>query len=201
MGQKDTLGPSGGTRGVGLFGDVVRSRLVCFERPGPEKVVIAGAIEGHHARAGWAAIAEVGIGDHDFRPGIVDDEPDRLGRQLDVDHHRDAAGAHGAEQCLQVFDAVECEDGDAIARSEPRRPEPGRRAIDAGIECGEAELARPVGIEQVDHRDSVVARVVREDVPEIAPEIAPETGAVDHGSMMIFPMTSRSRSRRTPSAV
>ena len=114
-------------------------------------------------------------------------------RELDVDHHRHAARAHRAEQADQVFEAVDRADGHPVAASQPARREPRRHRAAGAVEFAVAQGARPVRIVQIDDRRAVAPGMGGEDAAQIA--------RPRHGSMTIFPITSRSRSRRTPSLV
>ena len=115
------------------------------------------------------------------------------GRELDVDHHRHAARAHRAEQGDEVFEAVDRADRHPVAPPEPARREPCRHRAAGAVERAMAQGPGPVGVVQIDDGRVVASGVSREDAAQIA--------GPRHGSMIIFPITSRSRSRRTPSRV
>ena len=72
-------------------------------------------------KPGGHSRAPRGIAEHELRAGIAQDEIDGLARELEVDRHRDQAGAHDAEVGGEIFRAVGGKDGDAVAARQSAR--------------------------------------------------------------------------------
>ena len=110
----------------------------------------------------------VGIGEYRLHRCVADDETNRVVRQLEVDHHRHAAGPHRAEEDLEELDPVEGEDADPVARFHAGMEEAVGDRVAGRVELAEAVLSRRFGIVVVDDRDAVGSGMFLEDVSEIS---------------------------------
>ncbi len=85
-----------------------------------------------------------------FAPASCEYEGDCIRGELDVDGHRDDAGAHAAQQCRDEFHAIERQDADPVARNETGARAAARHGIAHLVERAIADFARACRVVQID---------------------------------------------------
>src|SRR5690606_35479930 len=96
------------------------------------------------------------------------DEADLLGRQLGVDHDRNAARPHGAKHDLEKLDPIERNDRNAVAVTQAGADQPACNRVASRIEGAEADLPGVPGVVEIDDRDAVALPPSGENLAQIA---------------------------------
>ena len=188
-----------------------------INRVRPKLGAIPGAMtflqaDGVHARPNCvrAELAQRRFRKHDFRAGVLQYEGDRIRSELDVDGHRDDAGAHAAQQCRDEFHAIERQDADPVARNQTGARAAARHGIAHLVERAIADFVRACRVVQIDDGYALGIRMRSKQRSQVA-GIAAWFGFRNrgrrryrpgraHGQTITLPNTSRSSINLRPCA-
>ena len=170
MRQHDALGAAGRARGVEEERGLVRRRRDGGERAGIEEAVerVRTSFAKVHDRQSRRAVgAARAVAKDQPRAAVGEDELDGGARELEIDRHRDEAGAHDAIDRGDEFGAVGGEDRHPVAAARPRLGERAGDAVRHRIERGERELARRSLAAEIDERDLGEIAVAADEIAGI----------------------------------
>ena len=108
-----------------------------------------------------------GVAEHEAGVAVRHDLRDTPPRELEIDRHRDEAGAHDAVVGAKVLGAIDRQDRDAVAAREAALGQRARHAARHRVERGVGELARGRLAAEIDDRDAVGIEVATNEITEV----------------------------------
>ncbi|CFO21169.1 Uncharacterised protein [Bordetella pertussis] len=159
--QLHALEAAGRARGVEDHGRGAQRRRVRLERTRVEKFVPLRGVEAHRVQPGRRQRRARLVDEGQTRLAVLQQERQRVGRQLVVDRHGHHARAHDAQVGDQELGAVDAHQGDGVARFQALAQQAARAGVGQPVQVPVGVDPRRLVVEAVDQRNGggVLVRV------------------------------------------